>query len=69
MGIIEQGQKVRVFHPDHWLEPFRAIVMHLEDDEHVLVCALDPVVGWDGKDLFEGEHLVVETTHVTNDSL
>ena len=65
MGTVDEGQEVLVFHSDNWYEPFRAIVIRPENDDHLLVRALDPVRGVDGEVLFdEGEYLVVESEHI-----
>ena len=57
-----------MFHPDYWLEPFRAIIVRFENDDRILVHVLDPVVGIDGETIFdEGEYLVVPVEHVVED--
>ena len=69
MAALEENQEVLVFHPDYWSEPFRAIVVCFENDDHVLVRALDTVDGIDGETLFdEGEYLVVQVGHVVEDN-
>ena len=68
MATLEEGQEILVFHPDNWLEPFRAIVIRSENDDRLFVRSLDPVVGIDGETLFaEGEYLVVQVEHVVED--
>ena len=68
MAAIKAGQKVRLFHPGHRYEPFRALVIGFEDDGRAVVRALEPVRGTDGEVLFnEGEYLAVGVEHAVED--